>query len=101
MGTMRESYLEASLRRAVEKRGGRFYKWVSPGNAGVPDRIAFMPGGRIAFVELKTESGRVRSLQKFQKKLLESFGFEVYTVFGKKDAADFIAALDQEGGDAR
>lgn len=28
----------------IRKLGGRAFKWVSPGNDGVPDRIVVLPG---------------------------------------------------------
>ena len=55
---MRESAIEALLVPVCTSAGGRCYKWVSPGNSGVPDRIVFLPGGKVIFVELKTETGR-------------------------------------------
>ena len=54
---MTESELEKILVEEVRKAGGRAYKWVSPGNIGVPDRIVFFPGGKVYYVELKTERG--------------------------------------------
>ena len=55
-----ERYL---VRRAVE-HGGKAYKWVSPGRAGVADRIVLLPGGVVWFVELKTVKGRLSPWQK-------------------------------------
>ena len=60
---MREKDIEKILVDGVKGIGGRAYKWVSPGNNGVPDRIVFLPGGRIIFVELKTDTGTLSSLQ--------------------------------------
>ena len=67
---MKEREIETLLREGIKKMGGRAYKWVSPGNAGVPDRIVILPGGRIVFVELKQESGRLTRLQKVQQEQL-------------------------------
>lgn len=50
-----EKDIEKFLNDNIKKLGGRSYKFVSPGNSGVPDRIIFLPGGRIYFVELKTK----------------------------------------------
>ena len=61
---MLEKDVEKKLIRGIKKLGGRAYKWVSPGNAGVPDRIIIMPEGRIYFVELKTDTGRLSGLQR-------------------------------------
>ena len=50
---MREKDIEKILVAEVRKLGGRAYKWVSPGNDGVPDRIVIFPGKAPVFVELK------------------------------------------------
>lgn len=55
---------EKILVAEVRKLGGRAYKWVSPGNDGVPDRIAIFPGKAPVFVELKTDTGKLSALQR-------------------------------------
>lgn len=40
-----EKTTEKYLRDEVRKIGGRAYKFVSPGNTGVPDRLVCLPGG--------------------------------------------------------
>ena len=40
---MLENELEKKLRDKVKKLGGKAYKFVSPGNAGVPDRLVVLP----------------------------------------------------------
>lgn len=49
---MREKDIEQYLVKQVKNNGGKAYKWVSPGNDGVPDRIVIFPR-TIIFVELK------------------------------------------------
>jgi hypothetical protein len=44
--------------------GGIAYKFKSPTQRGVTDRIACLPGGVVWFVELKTEGGKLSDLQK-------------------------------------
>lgn len=63
---MKESVIESRLVREVRKRGGLCYKFVSPGNNGVPDRIILTPDGRVYFAELKTETGVTSKVQDFQ-----------------------------------
>lgn len=87
---MRERDIEAKLRRAIEKDGGLFFKFVSPGNDGVPDRIAILPDGRIWFIELKTESGRLTPIQVWQQDRLDALGCQVRTIRGMDEAAEFI-----------
>ncbi len=55
---MRESSIESYLVRKVKEHGGLCYKFVSPGNPGVPDRIIITPTGKTVYVELKTEIER-------------------------------------------
>ena len=66
---MLERELEEKFRRRVKAAGGKAYKFVSPGNDGVPDRLVVLPGGRIGFVELKQKGQRPTALQ--QKRILE------------------------------
>lgn len=56
---MRESDIERRLVQGVKKLGGRAYKFVSPGNVGVPDRLVVLPGGVVLFVEVKAPDGRL------------------------------------------
>ena len=58
---MRESDIERRLVQGVKKLGGRAYKFVSPGNVGVPDRLVVLPGGIVLFVEVKAPDGRLSS----------------------------------------
>ena len=44
--------------------GGIAYKFKSPSQRGVTDRIACLPGGVVWFVELKTKDGKLSDLQK-------------------------------------
>ena len=67
----RERDIESGLRRQVEKMGGKFMKFTSPGNDGVPDRIAILPGGRVWFVELKREGEKPTAIQKWQMEQLQ------------------------------
>lgn len=87
---MRESELERILVDEVRKVGGRAYKWVSPGNDGVPDRIVFLPGGNVTFVELKTDRGRLSAQQKIQINRLKNLGQDARVVRGLTGLAAFF-----------
>ena len=63
---MLEKNVEKLFVREVQARGGITYKFTSPGNVGVPDRIAITPEGQVWFVELKTETGRLSRMQEYQ-----------------------------------
>lgn len=75
---MREKTVEQKLVSEVKKAGGICPKWVAPGFDGVPDRIVMLPGGRIAFVEVKAPGEKPRPLQAARHELLRRLGFRVY-----------------------
>lgn len=75
---MREKTVEQKLVSEVKKAGGICPKWVAPGFDGVPDRIVMLPGGRIAFVEVKAPGEKPRPLQAARHVLLRRLGFRVY-----------------------
>ena len=82
--------MESRMRREVQKRGGLFYKFVSPGNTGVPDRILITRQGRIVFVELKKKGGRLSAVQKRQAEKLRAHNVDARTVTGWEEAKDLI-----------
>lgn len=85
---MNEGRLERRFKTEVERRGGKAVKFTSPGWAGAPDRIVLLPGGRVAFVELKAFGERPRPLQVKRADELRALGFAVYCL-------DSVAAVDQ------
>lgn len=90
---MREKEIEKILVAEVRKLGGRAYKWVSPGNDGVPDRIVIFPGQAPVFVELKTESGKLSPLQRVQIGRLQKLGQRVEVVRGIDGLSQFFQDL--------
>ena len=94
---MRESTIEARLRKAVERAGGRCLKWVCPGHTGVPDRIIIMPGGRVYFAELKAPGEKERARQEYVQRKLRALGFEVFSsVDSDEKIAEIVAALEAD-----
>lgn len=92
---MRESVIETYLREGVKKLGGRAYKWTSPGNDGVPDRIVVLPDRPPIFVELKTEKGMLSPLQKVQIARLRELGQDVRVLYGKEQVKGFLAECER------
>lgn len=97
---MLEKQIEARLGRMLRQRGALFYKFVSPGQPGVPDRIIVMPGGRCVFVELKTQVGRLARIQAWQLDQLRQHGAEVYVIKGWEQARALVWTLFEEEQDA-
>ena len=77
---MREKQIEQKLVRAVRAVGGLAPKFVSPGLDGVPDRLILLPGGHLAFPELKAPGQRPRPLQQRRIGQLRQLGFRVYII---------------------
>ncbi len=76
--------------------GGLAYKFVSPGNDGVPDRIVVMPRRTPIFVELKTETGKLSPLQKVQIRRLQKLGQDVRVLYGIDQVNQFLQELKEE-----
>ena len=74
---MREKEIESYLRDRIRRIGGKAYKFVSPGNNGVPDRLVCLPGGHAVFVELKAPGKAPRPIQIHQIGMLKQLGFRV------------------------
>lgn len=87
---MLEKEVEKFLVREVKKLGGISFKFISPGNAGVPDRIAILPNGRVVFAELKTDKGKLTRLQGVQIKKISDLGADVRVLRGMEGVKEFI-----------
>ena len=86
---MREKALERKFVEAVKAMGGLCPKFVSPGFDGMPDRLALLPGGKIAFVEVKAMGCKPRPLQESRHGMLRRLSFKVYVL----DSAEQIGGL--------
>lgn len=89
-----EKDTEAFLRDEVKARGGRSYKWVSPGCSGVPDRIVILPNGRIFFVELKSEGKTSTPQQRKRQAELRALGCTVYADIDTKEKVREVIELE-------
>lgn len=81
--------IEGYLVKRVKALGGQALKWVSPGMSGVPDRIVFLPGGRIILVEVKAPGKKLRPLQLYVKEQLEALGVD-FRVVDSKEAVNAL-----------
>ena len=98
---MLEKTTEAWLKKQIEKLGGYFLKWTSPGTDGVPDRILLL-NGHVMFVEMKQADGRLSPRQSVMLKELARRGAMCHVVYGKEGAELFYGALalmTARGGD--
>ena len=77
---MGEKLLEAKLRDKIKKLGGLALKFYCMSFTGMPDRLVLMPGGRVYFVELKSEGKKPSARQKIVIGMLKKLGFEVWVI---------------------
>lgn len=87
---MNEKLIERKLREGVARLGGRAYKFSSPQNAGVFDRLVLMPGGQTWFVELKTTGKKLTPLQEVFKRQVEELGFQARLIDDEKTLNEFL-----------
>ena len=89
---MREKQIEQKLVKAVRNADGLCPKFVSPGLAGMPDRLILLPGRRLAFVEVKAPVEKPRLLQLHRHAQLRALGFRVHVL---DDPAQIPEILEQ------
>ena len=89
----KESELERKLCREVKALGGLALKFVSPGLAGMPDRLILIAIGKIGFVEVKAPKKKPRKLQKIRHQQLKNLGFSVYVLDEEAQIGGIIDAI--------
>ena len=91
-----ESQLERKLFERVKKMGGMCLKFVSPGRAGVPDRIILMPEGKIYFVEMKSPRGEINPIQEYVFEKFSRLGFKVHIINSDEAIKNFLQEIYNE-----
>ena len=87
---MLEKEIEKYLRDKIKNLGGVAYKFISPGNSGVPDRLICLPAGKAIFVELKAPGKDPKPHQNLQINRLRILGFDVRIIDSKQKVDEFI-----------
>lgn len=87
---MLEKEIEKQLVVETKRMKGLALKFTSPGFVGVPDRLVLLPGGKLAFVEVKKEGEKPRPIQISRHKLLRKLGFKVYVLDSKKQIKEIL-----------
>ena len=95
---MLEKDLEQLFRKQLLELGCLPLKFISPGMAGVPDRIVLIPGGHVVFVEIKRPGEVLRPLQQYTADRFRRLGFPVFVVNSEAALSLFIQYLEQTYG---
>lgn len=90
---MLEKNIERHLVDGVKKFGGLCLKFVSPSTPGVPDRIIITKNGKVIFVELKTEKGRLAKLQEYIIKQMMQRGADVRVIKGMDAVKELLEEI--------
>ena len=93
---MEEKRIEQKLVKMTSQSGGVALKFVSPGCAGVPDRLVLMPGGKAAFVEVKAPGRKPRPLQIRRISQLRRLGFRVFVFRAEFNVPPVWSLLDMD-----
>ena len=72
--------MERKIAEAVKAMGGIAPKFISPGFAGMPDRLVILPDGKCGFIEVKRCGEKPRPLQEARHGMLKRLGFIVYVL---------------------
>jgi len=91
-----EHDVEEKLKSKVKQNGGIALKLVSPGYAGMPDRLVIFPFGKLAFIELKAPKKKPRKLQVVRHMMLRGYGFKVYVVDEVKKIDEIIKEIKED-----
>ena len=87
---MLEKQIESYFVKAVRRIGGVAYKFTSPAQRGVADRIVCLPNGETWFIELKTEGGRLSPLQKVFADEMSRMNQNYCVLWSKEDVDTWI-----------
>ena len=91
-----ESSVESHLRSRVKALGGDCLKFVSPGNAGVSDRLVLLPHGVSAFVELKRLGEAPAPLQERFIRRCHALGHLAFVASTVAGVDALVTALERE-----
>lgn len=88
---MLEKVLETKITKKAKELGFLTYKFSSPANRGVPDKMLISPIGKIFFIEFKSTKGKLTELQKREISNLRNYQIDTYVV---RDFDDGLTILD-------
>ena len=92
---MRESKIERYLRKQIERRWGKCYKYT--GEPGMPDRICCFPSGKLVWVETKAPHKDLRLLQKVKFQELRAVNQTARMIDSKPAVDIFIREAEIKG----
>lgn len=92
---MRESDIEKKVSDYAKRSGWLVYKWVSPNQRGVPDRIFFKQGVTVC-IEFKAEGKKPSELQHYHMNKLTAAKIQCKVIDSVTSGKDFIDAINEQ-----
>lgn len=71
----RESLIQGKIIKKYEAEGYLVVKLIQTNKNGIPD-LMLLKGGKVFFIEVKSEIGKLSPLQEYRHKELSKYGFE-------------------------
>ena len=93
---MYEREIERKLVARTKAMGGIAPKFTSPGFDGMPDRLILLPGGRMAFAELKAPGKKPRPLQEARHRLFRRLGLKVYVIDSMEQIGSVLNEIEED-----
>lgn len=87
---MKEKQIESKVVKKAKELGFLTYKFSSPSNRGVPDRIFISPHGEVFFIEFKSTKGKLTQLQKKVIKDFVNYTVDVFIVDNVEFGIDIL-----------
>lgn len=85
-----EKLVERKLVELTKINNGMCIKLLCNHILGLPDRLCLFPGGKLAFVELKTTGEKPKRIQIFMHKKLRALGFRVEVIDTVEGVIEFV-----------
>ena len=92
---VRESNIEKKVCEYAKSKGWLNYKWVSPNNRGVPDRL-FFKAGKMVIVEFKAANKKATKLQQYHINLLQQHSFSVHVIDNIEAGKELIDVSEKQ-----
>ena len=89
-----EYQVESWLLKKLTALDCLYWKFVSPGTSGVPDRIVVLPTGDVFFVELKRDSGVISAIQMYRRDQIIAHNARHRFVRGMSGAEEFVKEVE-------
>lgn len=89
-----EKSIERYLVEQSKQHGMLCLKYSNPNMAGYPDRVLVIPGGGVAWVELKSKGRKPTKLQQMRIAELTAMGHRAVVIDNKSDIDGLIKTIE-------